>query len=376
MKKTATKNIVLIALLQVPALLAATGVTFETTIPKVDPLAATPLLTQFFPGLGYLLKETRDSATKYLPENKKSLFNPIFTHVAQVIEKPIRVHPRFMGNNVRDVSANVFEEKVSKTIFKETAKDLGIAYKKVSLLQDKLLLANALMRFPVRVLFGDIRHWLYANRPQVLDENLNQIAPTTYFPYFVTRVETLKESLAPYTNSEITLLLSLISAAAQSQIKSCRWYFLPELLKKLHKKIATLSSLKTNKREKSVILNDIKDLKITSDRANKFIIIHADLLIPACEKITLLKKLTRHKKASMGIASGFLATGAAALVALAISLHTSGFSQASGGIFGLNLALAAIGGTVYGIHAATKPKVSIQQAAPTTPRVTRQPINA
>ncbi|MEI7580328.1 MAG: hypothetical protein WCJ17_00870, partial [bacterium] len=106
MKNTATKNIVLIALLQAPALLAATGVTFETTIPKTDPLAATPLLTQFFPGLGYLLKETRDIANKYLPENKKSLFNPIFTHVAQVIEKPIRVHHRFIANDQRDPSAN------------------------------------------------------------------------------------------------------------------------------------------------------------------------------------------------------------------------------------------------------------------------------
>jgi hypothetical protein len=371
MKNNVTKTIILIALLQVPALFTATGATFETKIPTVDPLAATPVLTHFFPGLGYLLKETRDSATKYLPENKKALFNPIFSHVAQVREKRIRVDKRFLGNNVRDISANVFEEKAIRTIFKETAKDLGIAYKKVSLLQDKLLLANALMRFPQKVLFEDIKHWLYANRPQVLDENLNQIEPTTYFPYFVTRVETLKQSLAPYTNSEITLLLSLISAAAQSQIKSCQWYYLPELLKKLHKKVGTLSSLKTNKREQSVILNDIKDLKTKSDRANKFIIIHTDLLIPACEKIPLLKKLTKHKKASRDIAKGFLTTGAAALVALITFLDRSPW------ILGLNIVLAAIGGTVYGVHAATKPKVNIQPVtAPTTPRVTRQPITA
>jgi|GEM_PF-4885921 len=371
MKKNATKNIVLIALLQVPTLLTAAGVTFETTIPKNDPLKVTPVLTQLFPGLGYLLKETRDNATKYLPENKNFLFNPIFTHVAQVVEKPIRVAQRYLYRTI-DISTGVLEEKVINTIFKETAKDLGIDQKKVEPLRKQLLNANSILRLTGNSYFAGFSKWFDTNRPAILDNNLNQIAPTQYFPYFVTRTQKLKESLAPYTNSEVTLLLSLISAATQSQIKSCQWYFIPELVGKLHKKVNRLPSLKMNKREKAIILNDINDFKKEAAGAHRFILIHLDLLAPACESMPLVKKLSKHKKTSLYLAFGLLFPGM--LTTFAATMCAS--ENALPVFIGFAALWSIIFGTTYGIHAATKPKVSIQQTTPATPRVTRQPITA
>jgi hypothetical protein len=355
------KNLVLIALLWTSAACTAPEILTATTPEPVNPVA-TSVLTTVFPGLGFALKETRDEATHSVPEDKKHLFNPIFTHVAEIMEKPIRVHSRFLGSYIRDISTNVFEEQVTKTIFKETAKKLSISYKKVTPLLEKLLLVNAYMRFPVRVMFGNMRPWLYTNRPQILDDQLNPIAPSMYFPHFITRAQRLKDILAPYANKETTLILSLISTATQSQLASCQWYFIPELLNSLHKKVTKMPLLKRNKIDAITILKDIRGFKKEAEDANKFIILHSDLLAPKSEKITLIKKLSRHKKTQKAIFDGFMSAGGTTLMLTGLLGTIAREKALPIGIVGLALTalIGAIGGTTYGMHSATKPKVVIQ----------------
>jgi hypothetical protein len=351
-----------LSILQIAFLLnTATGQSTNPASSQQEAPVVTPVLTTLLPGLGSLLKETKDQTTRHLPDAKKPLFNPIFTLVAKIQEKPIRVHNAYIGNTYwRDVSTGVYEEKMSKIIFTETAKDLSVKYNKVSPLFDALLLSNAFMRFSNVMGFAGFDKWFYTDRPQILDENLNPLAPAQYFPHFVNRVEQLKELLAAHTTKETNLILALIATAASSQLKSCKWYFLPELLKSLSKKISKVASLKYNKREHAIILNEIKDFIKETESANRFIIFNISLLAPKSENVSLIKKLRGHKKASIGIGSGFgTATFITLLIGSILAENSRTWSE-----FGLALTpgalLAAIGSITYGIHAATKPKVVIQ----------------